>query len=116
MKQTLARNHRAFGVTPPPAYAWAFLAALACILPLAIIGALWFSGEPMTKSGVVPALVVVPAVFIAAATYLVINALVTDPKWTSITFAVVLAGLPVYYVWFSGAERRPEDVVRSASQ
>ena len=58
----------------------------------------------------------VPAVFIAAATYLVINALITDPKWTSITFAVVLAGLPVYYVWFSSAERGPEDVVRSASR
>ncbi len=46
----------------------------------------------------------VPAVFIAAATYLVINALVTDPKWTSITFAVVMAGLPVYYLWFRRAE------------
>jgi APA family basic amino acid/polyamine antiporter len=49
---------------------------------------------------------IVPAVFIAAATYLVINALVTDPKWTSITFAVVLAGLPVYYFWFRGSEAR----------
>ena len=28
----------------------------------------------------------VPAVFIAAAIYLVVNALITDPKWTSITF------------------------------
>jgi basic amino acid/polyamine antiporter, APA family len=44
---------------------------------------------------------VVPAVFIAAAVYLVVNALITDPKWTSITFAVVLLGLPVYYLWFS---------------
>jgi amino acid transporter len=48
---------------------------------------------------------VVPAVFIAAATYLVINALVNDPKWTAITFAVVLAGLPVYYLWFNGSDR-----------
>jgi APA family basic amino acid/polyamine antiporter len=46
----------------------------------------------------------VPAVFIAAAAYLVVNALITDPKWTSITFAVVLAGLPVYYVWFNKRE------------
>jgi APA family basic amino acid/polyamine antiporter len=46
----------------------------------------------------------VPAVFIAAAIYLVGNALITDPVWTSITFAVVLLGLPVYYVWFA---RRP---------
>ncbi len=42
----------------------------------------------------------VPAVFIAAAIYLVVNALITDPLWTSITFGVVLLGLPVYYVWF----------------
>ncbi len=46
----------------------------------------------------------VPAVFIAAAVYLVVNALITDPKWTSITFAVVLAGLPVYYLWFDKRE------------
>lgn len=43
---------------------------------------------------------VVPAVFVIAAFYLVINALVTDPVWTSITFAVVLAGLPVYWLVF----------------
>lgn len=43
----------------------------------------------------------VPAVFIAAAIYLVVNALITDPKWTSITFGVVLLGLPVYYLWFN---------------
>jgi len=48
---------------------------------------------------------VVPAIFIAAACYLVVNALITDPKWTSITFAVVLAGLPVYYMWFSGGTK-----------
>ena len=42
----------------------------------------------------------VPAVFILAATYLVVNALINDPKWTSITFGVVLAGLPVYYAVF----------------
>jgi APA family basic amino acid/polyamine antiporter len=42
----------------------------------------------------------VPAVFVAAAIYLVINALITDPVWTSITFGVVLLGLPVYYLWF----------------
>jgi len=42
----------------------------------------------------------VPAIFVAAATGLVLNALVTDPKWTSITFGVVLAGLPVYWAFF----------------
>ena len=50
----------------------------------------------------------VPAVFIAAAIYLVVNALLTEPVWTSITFGVVLLGLPVYYVWFAGrAQRHP---------
>jgi APA family basic amino acid/polyamine antiporter len=49
----------------------------------------------------------VPAVFIAAAMYLVVNALITDPKWTSITFAVVLAGLPVYYLWFRKERQLP---------
>src|SRR5690606_34927860 len=43
---------------------------------------------------------VVPAVFVAASFYLVINALITDPVWTSITFGVVLAGLPVYWIAF----------------
>ena len=48
----------------------------------------------------------VPAVFVAAAIYLVVNALITEPKWTSITFGVVLLGLPVYYLGF--ANRRVE--------
>ncbi len=43
---------------------------------------------------------VVPAIFVAAAFYLVINALINDPVWTSITFGVVLAGLPVYHALF----------------
>jgi len=42
----------------------------------------------------------VPAVFVAASFYLVINALVNDPKWTSIVLGVVLACLPVYYLVF----------------
>lgn len=42
----------------------------------------------------------VPAVFVAAAVYLVFNALWTDPLWTSIVFGIVLAGLPVYYIAF----------------
>ena len=50
---------------------------------------------------------VVPAVFIAAAIYLVVNALITDPKWTSITFGVVLLGLPVYYLFFAKAAPSP---------
>jgi amino acid transporter len=49
----------------------------------------------------------VPAVFIAAAIYLVVNALMTEPVWTSITFGVVLLGLPVYYLWFANPRGEP---------
>jgi amino acid transporter len=49
---------------------------------------------------------VVPAVFVAAAFYLVINALISEPTWTSITFGVVLAGLPVYYALFRSQEQQ----------
>src|SRR5688572_2698652 len=55
---------------------------------------------------------VVPAVFIAASFYLVINALWNDPKWTLITFAVVLAGLPIY--WFTFRAGGPGAAVRVA--
>ncbi|MBI4264956.1 MAG: amino acid permease [Acidobacteria bacterium] len=48
----------------------------------------------------VPGYPVLPAVFIAAVIYLVSNALVADPLRTGITFAIVLAGVPVYYVAF----------------
>jgi amino acid transporter len=49
----------------------------------------------------VPGYPLLPAVFIAGVAYLVGNALVTDPLWTSVTFAIVLAGVPVYYVFFA---------------
>ncbi len=47
---------------------------------------------------------VVPAVFIAGAIYLIVNAIATDPLWTSVVFGVVLAGLPVYWVAFRGPQ------------
>ena len=43
---------------------------------------------------------VVPAVFIAAASYLILNAIVTDPFWTGLVFGIVLLGVPVYYGLF----------------
>lgn len=46
----------------------------------------------------VPGYPIVPAIFVAAVIYLVGNALVTDPVWTSVTFAIVLAGIPVYAI------------------
>jgi amino acid transporter len=42
---------------------------------------------------------VVPAVFLAASAWLMVNALVTDTVNTSITFLVILAGIPVYWFW-----------------
>lgn len=48
----------------------------------------------------VPGYPIVPAVFVAATVYLVANALIADPVWTTVTFGIVLAGAPVYYVAF----------------
>jgi basic amino acid/polyamine antiporter, APA family len=42
----------------------------------------------------------VPAIFVAASVYLVVNAFVAEPLWTSVVFGVVLAGLPVYWMLF----------------
>ncbi len=43
----------------------------------------------------------VPAVFIAAVVWFVINALITDPIPTAATFALIFAGLPVFMIFFS---------------
>ena len=43
---------------------------------------------------------VMPALFLVAATGMVLNALITDPVNTGITFAIILAGIPVYLIWF----------------
>ena len=43
----------------------------------------------------------VPAVFIGAVVWFVVNALVYSPAPSLITFAVIAAGLPVYYVFFA---------------
>jgi amino acid transporter len=49
----------------------------------------------------VPGYPVVPAVFVGAVIYLVVNALISDPVWTAVTFAIVLAGVPVYFAVFA---------------
>jgi amino acid transporter len=49
----------------------------------------------------VPGYPVVPAIFIGAVLYLVGNALFADPVWTIVTFAIVLAGIPIYHVSFA---------------
>jgi amino acid transporter len=43
---------------------------------------------------------IVPAVFIAAVVCFLLNALVTDPIPTAATFALILAGLPVFAIFF----------------
>lgn len=52
----------------------------------------------------VPGYPVLPGVFVAGVIYLVVNALITDPKWTSVTFGIVLLGVPVYYLFFAGKQ------------
>jgi basic amino acid/polyamine antiporter, APA family len=40
----------------------------------------------------------VPLVFLAASAFMVVNALLTDPHDTGITFAIILAGVPVFWI------------------
>ena len=42
---------------------------------------------------------VVPVLFLLASLGMVLNALLTDPVNTGITFGIILGGIPVYYVW-----------------
>jgi amino acid transporter len=49
---------------------------------------------------------VLPAVFVAGALYLIVNALVTDPFWTSLVFGITLAGWPIYRLFFAGGQTR----------
>jgi basic amino acid/polyamine antiporter, APA family len=42
---------------------------------------------------------VVPILFLLASVGMVVNALVTDPVNTGITFGIIVAGVPVYYLW-----------------
>jgi amino acid transporter len=54
---------------------------------------------------------VVPAVFLLASVYMVLNALITEPHNTGITLAIILAGVPVFWLWSSrrgqAAARQP---------
>lgn len=46
-----------------------------------------------------------PHVFILAVAYLAGSAFAADPLWTTMTFAIVLAGVPVYYTAFARTGR-----------
>ena len=50
---------------------------------------------------------VVPLLFLLASLGMVLNALLTDPANTGVTFGIILAGIPVYYVWRGVAGGRP---------
>ncbi len=49
---------------------------------------------------------VVPIVFLLAATGMVVNALVTDPKNTGVTFLILGAGIPLYFLTIGRTRRR----------
>lgn len=42
---------------------------------------------------------VTPALFLIASAGMVVNAMITDPKGTGVTFGIILAGVPVYFLW-----------------
>jgi len=46
---------------------------------------------------------VTPALFLLASVGMVLNAVVTDPVNTGITFGVIGAGVPVFYLWRNSA-------------
>jgi amino acid transporter len=48
----------------------------------------------------------VPAIFLLASAYMVLNALYTDPRDTGVTFLIILAGVPVFWLWLRTARRR----------
>jgi basic amino acid/polyamine antiporter, APA family len=50
---------------------------------------------------------VVPLVFLLASVYMVVNAFITDTHNTGRLFALILAGVPVYWLWGWKARRRP---------
>jgi amino acid transporter len=49
---------------------------------------------------------VVPAIFILSVAAFVLNALISEPVSTGITFALILAGIPVYHLAFANRARR----------
>ena len=56
----------------------------------------------------------VPLVFVASSVYIVVNQIVHDPKESAVGLALVLAGLPIYYVWLRRAS--PSSISPSTPQ
>jgi amino acid transporter len=53
---------------------------------------------------------VVPALFLLASIGMVANALITDPVNTGVTFGIILAGIPVYYLWLLWGRRAHQEI------
>jgi amino acid transporter len=51
----------------------------------------------------------VPLVFLLASIGMIVNALVTDPRNTGITFGIILVGIPVYYLARAAGKIHPVD-------
>ena len=51
---------------------------------------------------------VVPALFLLASVAMVVNELATDTRNTAITLGIILAGVPVYYVWRAFQQQRKQ--------
>ena len=56
---------------------------------------------------------VVPILFLLASIGMVLNALLTDPVNTGVTFVIILAGIPVYFGWRAVAGTTPVPAVAS---
>jgi amino acid transporter len=54
----------------------------------------------------------VPIIFLISAVAMILNALVTDPKGTGITFGIILAGIPVYYLGRAAGKINPVGSVK----
>jgi hypothetical protein len=50
---------------------------------------------------------VVPALFVLATLYMLVNALLEDVVHTGLAFLIILAGVPVYYTWLRGRPTEP---------
>lgn len=48
----------------------------------------------------------VPAIFLLASAFMVLNAFYTDPRNTGITFLIILAGVPVFWFWLRAVRSR----------
>jgi hypothetical protein len=48
---------------------------------------------------------VTPIIFLVASVGMVVNALIANPSGNGVTFGIILAGVPVYFVWRFWEER-----------